>query len=453
MPSTQYEPGTELNCLVEHGEGSPVRGFLTLPGTDISGELRLASDLPAPVALDDVVPLRFVLQDVGADVPGCISNGFLVHHEVRLPTPPAFPLRIHVNEVVLGVEDPDTHLGEGFLDCKDLLGFFRTPEIKLGDAAEQDLITKTRLTLPFGDLRLKVEETSQRDVGESSLAVDFTARLSLQGEARTAHSWASPLTRAIGFFSFCLDRPMGFDWIGASQNGDRVTLFASWRSRTAPTNTVPILRSSSVNEEELAVAATSWSDLWTQAPPLMDHIQALQMRRDGLTIDDRLMVLTRTLELYHRHATRFQSAVRSPSENKELREAILSCLPDSTRTAAPWLGDAINEANRKRLSLLLEEILDDLGPEVAKACGISGRASTFAKSVARARNFFTHPKKKVRKGIPHGLELLEMVHRLWFIVRACVLVELGFPRTFIASALTESARRHYLVHGRRWAQG
>ena len=141
MPRTQHEPGVDLDCLVTHGDEPPVRGFLTLPGTDISGELRLVSDLPASVDLENVVPLSFVLQDEGSGTPGCISDGFVVHHGFSLPVPPAYPVRIHVNEVILGIEDPDAPLSEGFLDSRDLLDFFRSSVIELSDAAEQDVIT------------------------------------------------------------------------------------------------------------------------------------------------------------------------------------------------------------------------------------------------------------------------------------------------------------------------
>jgi hypothetical protein len=452
MPSHQYEAGSEVDCLIDTGEGPRVRGFLKLPGTDVAGELRLVSDLPAPFDLEDVTPLRYVLQDVGAGTPGCISKGFVIHHGISFPTPSAFPLRIHVNEVILGGDDPTSPLSDGFIDCKDMLDFFLGPQIGLAEAAEQNFIAVERLSLPFGDMKIKVEEISQRDSGQSNISIDFTSRLVLQGDPRSAHDWIAPIARAMGFFSFCLDRPLGFNWVGGSQADTHATLYASWRKPSAPLDTVPLLRDGSVGTKELAAASNAWSQLWADARPFMEHVHALQLRRDGLTIDDRLMVLTRTLELYHGYASRFQSALRSRSANKELREAIISALPDSAKGAEPWLRNSINEANRKRLSMQLEELLTDLGPEVAQACGITGRTGTFAKLVVKTRNFLTHPKKQVPKGVPEGLGLLEMVHRLWFLTRACVLVELGFSRAFIASALTESAHRHYLVNGRGWAQ-
>jgi ApeA N-terminal domain 1 len=451
MPAARQKPGAEVDCLVRQGDSSSVRGFLTLPGTDIPGELKLASDLPGSFDLEDVAPMRLVLQDAGAGTLACISDGFVVHHGISMPTPAAYPLRIHVNEVIIGADDPGTLAGEGFLDCKELLDFFRDPEIDPADAVAQNFVAKERLSLPFGECRAKVEEISRRDLGQSEVAVDFTGRLTLQGGQRGPHEWTDPLTQAIGFFSFCLDRPLGFDWIGCVGTDEPITLYASWRPRAAPINTVPLLREGSIDSHRLRTAASSWADLWRKAPHLMDYILAFQLRREALTVDGRLMVLVRTLELYHGYAPRFRSTLRSRSDNRELRNAILSALPPSAKSAESWLGDAINESNRKRLSMQLEEILDDLGSQITQASGISGSPSSFARSVAKTRNFFTHPKKDVPKGVPQGIELLEMVHRLWFVARACVLVELGLPRDFVAAALTESARRHYLVHGRGWA--
>jgi hypothetical protein len=453
MPFVPHKPGTEINCLVIQDDAASVRGFLTLPGTDISGELKLASDLPGSFDLEDVAPMRLVLQDGHAGTLGCISDGFVVHHGISLPTPAAYPLRIHVNEAILGIDDPDLPVNKGYLDCRALMEFFREPEIDLVDAAGQNTITKPRLSLPFGRFRMEIEEISTRNLSDSGISVDFTGRLSLEGEPRSLHDWIGPLTKAIGFFSFWLDRPLTFDSIGSMDGDGSNALYATWRKPAAPIDTVPLFRDGSIGGPTLRVASSAWADLWTQAPQLMEHVLAFQLRRDSLTLDDRLLVLARTLERYHGYVSRFKSTIRSRSRNRELRDAIVGSLPDSARTEAVWLGDAINEANRKRLSMQLEEILSDLGPEIMDASGISMGPRSFAKSVVKTRNFFTHPKKKAPAGVSQGFALLEMVHRLWFITRACILVELGLPRDHVAAALNNSAQRHYLVHGRHWATG
>jgi ApeA N-terminal domain 1 len=403
------------------------------------------SDFPGSFNLDDIAPMRLVLQDAGAGTLGCISAGFVVHHGISFPTPAAYPLRIHINEAVIGTDEPDPPVAAGFVECDDLLDFFLSPEIDLADAAQQDSVVKARLALGFGSLPMAIAEVSRRDVAATTLSVAFTGRLTLRGDPRSLHDWISPLTRAIGFFSFCLDRPLRFEWIGGGDD-DQVTLYAGWRVPAAPIDTVPIVRMGSVSSAQLEFAAHSWAKLWTQAPPLMDHILAFQLRRNILTIDDRLMFLARTLELYHGYAARFSSTIRSHAADEQLRETILANLPASIKGEESWLGDAIRESNRKRLSLQLEEILTDLGPEVVSACGIVAQPASFAKSVVKARNFFTHPKKKIPKGIPQGRELVAMIHRLWFVARACVLLELGLPREFIASALTQAAQRHYIVN-------
>ena len=49
--------------------------------------------------------------------------------------------------------------------------------------------------------------------------------------------------------------------------------------------------------------------------------------------------------------------------------------------------------------------------------------------------------------IPEGRELIVLDHQLWFVVRACALVELGFDAPAVSAALELSSQRHCLVAG------
>lgn len=437
----------ELDCVVPVSTHKWVRGFVRLPSDSDTGRLRLVEDIPGIEIRGEIPePLPFVIQDSGAGTPACVTDGFVVHHGISMPIPAAFPLVIHINEAIVGTDEADDRYVQATVESAGLLDFFGRAQISQGDAATNTSVDVERIAAEFGGLKLDASEVTSRQVDDTRLTVDWGARIALSGNPLTLTDWTDPLVKALGLFSFCLDQPLIPERILAPTDRGEIELRIGWRQAAAPLSTVPLLTMQTL-QTPITTIAEGWWALWQKAPHLLDHVNAFQLRRDNLTLDDKLLVLARTLELFHAYAPRMRSAVRPKAVHKEIRDRVISSLPGDVADNADWIKKSLNESNRKRLATQIEDILDDLGHEVLNACGIQNTGKEFGGVLAATRNQFTHPKRRVPKKVPEGRDLLVLIHRLWFVVRACIMVELGLPRQEIAEALERSSMKHYLIRG------
>jgi Apea-like HEPN len=435
----------ELNCLVPTRDGKWVQGFLRLPSQEHHGRLRVVEEIPDIERTDELSePVRLVLQDKAAGTPACIATGFVTRFGFSVPVPPAFPLSITATSVIVGSDNPGVPYAGVSLKSSGLLEFFDRAEIAPEDLALAGFLRQERASTSLGDLELTVFEVAEADFDRSSASLAWWGEIALHGEARPLNDWTDPLVRMLGFFAFSIDRPLTPERIFTSTEGSDVDYYVRWQRPDAPARTARLLRQGRPDIPFPDLAAR-WFDLWRNAEHFVNHVNAYQSRRDRLSYDDRVLVLARSLELYHGYARRLTSALRSRSEHKNLREAVVSALPSSIRDQHQvWIEGALNEANRKRLATQVEEILDDLGADVQAACAIDD-VEEFASTLTVSRNYFTHPKRRKPKKLADGRSLIVLANRLWFVVRACVLIELGLPRDDIAATLQRSGQRHYLM--------
>jgi hypothetical protein len=63
------------------------------------------------------------------------------------------------------------------------------------------------------------------------------------------------------------------------------------------------------------------------------------------------------------------------------------------------------------------------------------------------RNYFTHPSGDGAQKAPEGRELVVLQHRAWFLLRACILREMGLSEAEIAERLFAASQSHYLIRG------
>ncbi|MGH3427757.1 MAG: HEPN domain-containing protein [Mycobacteriales bacterium] len=447
MVSSSDGESNELDCVVPVSENEWVRGFIRLPSSSDTGLLRLVEDIPGiEVGGELSTPLQFFIQDSGAGTPACVTDGFVIHHGVSMPIPAAFPLVIHINQAIVGTGEANEEHVQASAENAGLLNFFVSAQISQEQAATNSSVDVGRITAEFGKFELTVSEVTSREVDSTKLTADWSGRISLEGDALTLTDWTDLLVKALGLFSFCIDRPLIPERIFAPRSKGEIELHVGWRETAAPLSTVPLLTEQTLMTP-ITVVTEGWWALWQNAPHLLNHVNAFQLRRENLTLDDRLLVLARTLELFHAHTARMKSTIRTKAKQKEIRERVLASLPEDVADNADWIKKSLDESNRKRLATQIEDILDDLGPEVIGACGIQSTAEEFGGVVAATRNQFTHPKKHVPKRVPEGRDLVVLIHRMWFVVRACIMVELGLSREEIAQALERSSLKHYLING------
>ena len=80
-------------------------------------------------------------------------------------------------------------------------------------------------------------------------------------------------------------------------------------------------------------------------------------------------------------------------------------------------------------------------------CGIPEDREEFARAVRDTRNFFTHLPSDRPARVPDGRGLVVLHHRLWFLLRACLLRDMGFEVPEVVELLAAAGQRHYLIRG------
>jgi hypothetical protein len=70
----------------------------------------------------------------------------------------------------------------------------------------------------------------------------------------------------------------------------------------------------------------------------------------------------------------------------------------------------------------------------------------FARTVRDSRNYFTHHPSRRSGRLLDGRDLVVLQHRLWFLVRACNLGEMGCAEPEIVQRLS-GRPRSYLISG------
>jgi hypothetical protein len=125
----------------------------------------------------------------------------------------------------------------------------------------------------------------------------------------------------------------------------------------------------------------------------------------------------------------------------------MRCLDSQLRADhGKWIRASLQNSNRASLLNQIEAILDSFEKDVLACCGLGSEERGFAQTLRDARNYFTHPSSEARK-TPEGRDLIVLQHRAWFLLRACILRELGLSEEQIAERLFAASQSHYLVRG------
>lgn len=435
--------GDEIDCAYDVSAEEYARGFLRLPST-IEGEvgrLRFTEDVHRLHGSDlDAIP--FYLLDNATGTRACALDCFVSRHRIQTPTPPPFPLELVVNAVLIGSDDASQQYPEGVLRCAGLVRFLDGLELSPSDVTSGKVHAE-RARATGEDWAITLAESIQMDQTASELSIRWRGELAAHSESKTAPDWGRTLTQTLHLFSFLGDSALCPDQICAVDGPRRVDYYASWPEPKEYGQAVPLVTLAHVGDQFGDIVA-NWRRLRTDAEDLLYYLAEFQLHRERLTLRDSLLVLVRCLELYHAHGRRFTSTNLSKEKHRALVKQIAEALPSELAENLPWIKNAVTEANRKRLADQIKDVLTHLGAEIVARCRVDD-AALFASTAAKARNRFTHPAGKEPKGIPEGRDLVVFTNRLWFVVRACVLLELGLSREDVAAALQRSAQRHYLL--------
>ena len=440
--------GSEIDCAYFLTDNEYVPGFLRLPTTADVGRVRFLEDVPTLAGQQDVPvldPVPVTLMDgKGGGVDACLLGSFVSATKFSAPIHPQFPIALTVNVVLVGSADSEHRYCYASLRSPELLEFLaitkltpeRAVELRMSGAQQASAETE-ELTI---ELRVGVEVDEVRSTDQ---ILRFYGEIRAIGEPRSLETWAETLAEQLSLFALLADRPFRPGRIFTDDDPGRVDFYACWPEGEASQRADPLFRLPEISDQFERILI-GWHRLLAEAHDLADHLVDFQIYRGRLTAADQLLSMARSLELFFAYGDRFDSKHRPSDEHRALVEEALGHLPQGFREAhGDWIGGALSNSNQKRLVDQLEAILDDLGPEVCEACRVED-APKFAAATKDARNHYTHPTGTPKETVPEGRDLIIHVNRLWFLARACLLVELGFERPEIAEALGRSARRYLL---------
>lgn len=138
--------------------------------------------------------------------------------------------------------------------------------------------------------------------------------------------------------------------------------------------------------------------------------------------EDRLSYLARFVEQYHR--ARLETHRMDKREFRQKRELVKSTLYEAKLDdLADWTDSLTEHANEKRLAERLQELVEDLGDTVSP---VIANPEAWAKAVADTRNYYAHYSDYLQSKAASGFDLVIMTKQLWWVVRACLLREMGF---------------------------
>jgi hypothetical protein len=440
--------GDEVDCAYFLTKSEYVSGFLRLPRPSHTGRMRFLEDAPDLSRAQDkplLEPVPVTLPDgKGGGTEGCLLNSFVSATRFSAPMQPQFPLALAVNQVIVGSSDPEQRYASAQLRCPELVRFFDGLDLTPERAIEIGSFGVARGGGETGGVALELREGVEIDGGNApDVAMRWYGEIVLTGAQRPVEEWAEALVERLCLFAFLCDQPLRPGQIYAEADTGRVDFYASWPEAAAPSSNPPLFLLSETHDL-LAKVLTGWDALLDGAHDLLDHLSEFQLFRESGTMIDQVLSLSRCLELYFDFSPRFDSKYRPTNEHREIVEEVIAALPQVLRDRhGEWVRDSLLNANQRRVVAQLEAILMDLGPEVIAACGVDD-AAAFARRAKAARNHYTHPSGSVDKEVPEGRDLVIHINRLWFLIRACVLRELGFEDEEIVARLVRSGRRYLL---------
>jgi len=443
------KPGEVIDCMATVGDGEPVRAFLQLPNQAGPGLLRMVEPGGVEFGDDTLEGVRLSLLEGHDSGPACLPNCYV--RAVRFGTPEMtpYPAEIAINSAVVGSEDAhrtypelsiSTHRGVRLLNGK--------PSSTL-DVVTNHALREEWASVPFGEHQMQLFKIGTQDNSgdEAEVTVRWWMEIVLTGPPKTLTEWADFVMPALCLVSFCLDEPLSPERIHTIDGNRVVDLHLRWRENSAPSRPAALMTFDKVGDRFARVAET-WGQIQLEAPELMWQLIEYQLRRGHRINADQFVLVARCLELYFSYSERFESVMRPPEEHRQLvAEVMAGMSPELREQEGEWIERNLLGSNRASLLAQVLRILDSFGGEVIRYCGIPEDREAFAKTVRDTRNFFTHFPSDRPARVPDGRGLVVLNHRLWFLLRACLLRDMGFEDPEVVELLADAGQRHYLIRG------
>lgn len=364
-------------------EDTRVRGHLAWSVSE-GGELSLEGILASGGSLAASAP-RLLGQTLSG-VPMVLVDSFVRRAQIAAE----LTQRWHVNQAYVGTFDAEPDTDVLALDIDGLGAFTRTSGLGVeGTSGPRDPVHITwapadpPLSLTLGDGTLEIVDERRLALDQDQFAVGHTEYLRLV--LPRAEEWSSLAERlglAATLIELLADRPMTVrrQWRPTADDPEAVEHFFQPVVGRPPNDPDKVWLTLADVEQNLDAALAGWTQLFEARRGLVDLIvEEVRFRRATSGVD-RILRLTRILELLHRH----QHPEATPEDDEEIEkvEAVLSSTPADLQG---WLRDRMGVSLIRLRQRIRETVADLPGIEALLA-----DVDAFAGTTTKTRNWHTH---------------------------------------------------------------
>jgi ApeA N-terminal domain 1 len=406
-----------------------VRGRLRFTQED-GGDLRLEGILAGPKG--GVMPDADVMHGTAIDGTAlALINAFPVNLQIVSPKP-SYPHRFFVNRLLIGTHDADQVFGRLRVVISDLLAFTASSGLSItqgGSGLQPD--EKVEISWdPMPEMpKVKVEGDEVEFVAEHNFqgdeyefCLEHRVEVELRGSPRPLLEWHAVSGAVVGFLCFFLGYPTKPERLYAPLEDHEVEeVFQHRDGGSGPKRGGPWITLDLI-EDEFDEALRGWF-AFAQSDPGAFELLSEYLRFPGRLLNqDRLLYLARIIELYYRGGDRFVQTLKPKEEHKARKKAVVEAVPECDRE---WVAKSLARSNEKTLRERVYELVESFGDVLFPLFEDLGE---FAAGATDNRNYYTHYSERTREAgrVVEGIELHELVTRLLFLVRACLLREMGF---------------------------
>lgn len=442
-------PDEVIDCMARVGDAEPVRAFLQLPSQSGPGLLRMVEPGGVGVGDDYLEDVRLSLLEGHDSGPACLPNCYVRAVRFGVPEMTPYPAEIAINSAIVGSDDAEQTYPSISISNHRAVRFLDRNSTRAQDVVSNYAVRAERASVPFGEHQMQLLEigTVDNSGDEAEATVRWWMEVVLTGPPKTLVEWTNFVMPALTLLSFCLDEPLSPERIHTMDGGRPVDLHLRWRENSAPSRPAALITFDKVGDRFAQVAET-WGRVQLEAPEFMWQLIEYQLRRGHRINADQFVLVARCLELYFSYSDRFKSVMRPPEEHRQLvAEVMEGMAPDLREREGEWIKRRLLDSNQASLLDQVRRILDSFGGEVLRFCGIPEDREEFAKTVRETRNYFTHFSSDRSARVPDGRALVVLHHRLWFLLRACLLRDMGFEEPEVVELLAAAGQTYYLIRG------
>lgn len=419
------------------GEAESIRGRISFDQVN-GGELRLEGLLAAPER--DLAAETPIIEGKALDGTAlCLLDTFPIAINIGYPEMPVYPHRQRVNRLLVGTSDPREPFESVRISINGLLDFTQPSTLSVTGTSDRSgpisIEWKPPISTPTAtvdDIHVALVSEHRFQADEREFGILHLSEVELQGKALPPLDWGPIAGKIEGFIAFCLGYPVWIDRLYFPQGKDR-QVDEIYRQRERPDIAAkrPWLTIGEL-EAWFEEALEGWFGFSVSDSAAFEILNEYLRFGGRLLLEDQMLYLARIIELYHRGNNRFEQVLIPRAEDRERKKAIVGAVPTEYRD---WLTGKLARSNEKTLRDRIKELVSSFDSAVEPILG--GDLGAFAATATDNRNYFTHysPQYLKEGKVLEGLELFHLTRRLLFLVRACILREMGRDNATIGHLL------------------